>query len=109
MDPGANLVLMHADFDEKSGQVQVSAEVSSSVTMTKLAVSYNVNRLAELPSDRIRSMINLGRYLLPKRDINCFFQLERHSELEFFPIRSLAQILFRKVRTSFDCRYPRFY
>jgi hypothetical protein len=49
-DLGANLVLIHADFDEKSCQVQVSAEVSSSIAITKLAVSYSVSILAELPS-----------------------------------------------------------
>jgi hypothetical protein len=47
---GANLVLINADFDEKSGQVKVSAEVSSSIAMTKLAVSYNISILAELSS-----------------------------------------------------------
>jgi hypothetical protein len=51
IDPGINLVLIHADFDEKSGQVQVSAEVSSGIGITKLAVSYSVRILAELPSD----------------------------------------------------------
>ena len=49
-DLGVNLVLIHADFDEKSCQVQVSAEVSSSIATTKLAVSYSVSILAELPS-----------------------------------------------------------
>jgi hypothetical protein len=47
---GAHPILISADFDEKSGQVQVSAEVSSSIAMTKLAVSYNVSILAELPA-----------------------------------------------------------
>ena len=49
-DLGVNLVLIHADFDEKSCQVQVSAEVSSSIAITKLTVSYSVSILAELPS-----------------------------------------------------------
>ena len=49
-DLGVNLVLIYADFDEKSCQVQVSAEVSSSIATTKLAVSYSVSILAELPS-----------------------------------------------------------
>jgi len=46
---GANLVLINADYDDVSGQVKVSAEVSSSIAMTKLAISYNVSILAELP------------------------------------------------------------
>ena len=49
-DLGVNLVLIYADFDEKSCQVRVSAEVSSSIATTKLAVSYSVSILAELPS-----------------------------------------------------------
>ena len=49
-DLGVNLVLIYADFDEKSCQVQVSAEVSSSIAITKLTVSYSVSILAELPS-----------------------------------------------------------
>ena len=46
---GANLVLIAADYDDESGQVKVSAEVSCSIIMTKLAISYNVSILAELP------------------------------------------------------------
>ena len=49
-DLGVNLVLIYADFDEKSCQVQVSAEVSSSIEITKLTVSYSVSILYELPS-----------------------------------------------------------
>ena len=45
----ANLVLIDADYDDESGQVKVRAEVSSSIAMTKLAISYNVSILAELP------------------------------------------------------------
>ena len=45
---GANLVSICADYDESS-QVKVRAEVSSSIPMTKLAISYNVSILAELP------------------------------------------------------------
>jgi hypothetical protein len=45
----ANVALMAAQFDEESGQVKVTAEVSSSTPRTKLAISYNVNILAELP------------------------------------------------------------
>lgn len=46
---GANLVFVEANYDDASGQVQVRAEVSSSMAMTKLAISYNVGILAELP------------------------------------------------------------
>ena len=45
----ANLVLIDADFDDEAGQVKVRAEVSSSVAVTKVAISYNVSILAELP------------------------------------------------------------
>jgi hypothetical protein len=46
----ANIVFMAAQFDEESGQVRVTAEVSSSTPRTKLAISYNVNILAALPN-----------------------------------------------------------
>lgn len=46
----ADLVLIEANYDDDSGQVKVSAEVSSSNTMTRLAISYIVNILAELPT-----------------------------------------------------------
>jgi len=46
---GANLVLIDANYDDESSQVKVRAEVSSSIVMTKLAISYNVSILAELP------------------------------------------------------------
>ena len=45
----ANLVLIDANYDDESGQVKVSAEVSCSITMTKLSISYDVSILAELP------------------------------------------------------------
>ena len=45
----ANLVSIEANFDDESGQVKVRVEVSSSLAMTKLAISYNVSILAELP------------------------------------------------------------
>jgi len=45
---GANLVSIDANYDE-SGQVKVSAEVSSSITMAELSISYNISILAELP------------------------------------------------------------
>ena len=49
VERGADLVLIDANFDDESGQVRVSAEVSCSIIMTKLAISYNVSILAELP------------------------------------------------------------
>ena len=49
LELGANLVLINANYDDESGQVKVRAEVSSSIAMTKLAISYNVSILAELP------------------------------------------------------------
>lgn len=45
----ANVVLIDANYDDESSQVKVSAEVSCSIIMTKLAISYNVSILAELP------------------------------------------------------------
>ena len=45
----ANLISIAVNYDEVSSQVKVSAEVSSGIIMTKLAISYNVNILAELP------------------------------------------------------------
>jgi hypothetical protein len=44
----ANLISIDANFDDTAGQVKVSAEVSSSIVMTKLSISYNVSILAEL-------------------------------------------------------------
>lgn len=45
----ARLIEIIATYDEESGQVKVSAEVDSSTATTKLAISYNVSILAELP------------------------------------------------------------
>jgi uncharacterized protein YbjT (DUF2867 family) len=45
----AHLILIDANFDEGSGQVKVGAEVASSVGMAKLAISYSISILAELP------------------------------------------------------------
>jgi len=45
----AHLVLIIANYDDDAGQVKVSAEVLSNIAMTKLAISYNVSILAELP------------------------------------------------------------
>jgi hypothetical protein len=47
---GASLVLLGADYDDESGQVKVRAEISPGTALTKLAISYNVSILAELPS-----------------------------------------------------------
>ena len=46
---GANLVLIDANYDDEAGQVRVSTEVSCSIIITKLAISYNASILAELP------------------------------------------------------------
>lgn len=46
---GANLVSIDAYYDEEAGQVKVQAKVLFDAAMTKLAISYNVNILAELP------------------------------------------------------------
>jgi hypothetical protein len=44
----ASLVLIDASYDEKSKHVKVRAEVSSTLEMNKLSISYDVNILAEL-------------------------------------------------------------
>src|SRR6185295_6171335 len=49
IDLVANLVLIDAKYDDESGQVKVRAEVSSGMAMMKLAISYSVSILAELP------------------------------------------------------------
>jgi hypothetical protein len=46
----ANLVLIDANYDDEAGQVKVRAEVSCGIALTKLAISYIVNILAELPT-----------------------------------------------------------
>jgi hypothetical protein len=45
----ANLVLIAGNYDDKFGQVKVKPEVSASMAITKLAISYDVSILAELP------------------------------------------------------------
>ena len=45
----ANLISIDAHYDDEFRQVKVSAEILFSMTMTKLAISFNVNILAELP------------------------------------------------------------
>lgn len=49
VERGADLILINANYDDEAGQVKVSAEVSCSIIMTKLSISYNVSILAELP------------------------------------------------------------
>ena len=49
-EPEARLVAINATYDEESRQVKVSAEIASSTATTKLAISYNVSILAELPT-----------------------------------------------------------
>ena len=49
LELGANLVVIDANFDDESSQVKVRIEVSTSIAMTKLSISYNVSILAELP------------------------------------------------------------
>jgi hypothetical protein len=44
----AGLVFINADYDDESGHVKVTANVSSSTGITKVAISYNVSLLAEL-------------------------------------------------------------
>ena len=46
---GANLVLVTANYDQESKQVRVKAEISSLEQIGKLAISYSVSILAELP------------------------------------------------------------
>jgi hypothetical protein len=46
---GANLLAINAMYDDEAVQVKVRAEVASSSALTKLAISYNVSILAELP------------------------------------------------------------
>jgi hypothetical protein len=45
----ANLVSIAADYDEESRQVRVQTEVFSTISKTRLTISYSVNILAELP------------------------------------------------------------
>jgi len=45
----ANLLSIDANYDDEHGQVKVIAVVSSSISMIKLAISYNVSILVELP------------------------------------------------------------
>ena len=45
---GANLVLIDVNYDEDAAHVKVRTQVSSSLGITKLAISYSVSILAEL-------------------------------------------------------------
>ena len=49
MDVGACLGSIDAAYDDETGQVKVQAEVLSVSNMTRLAISYNVSILAEMP------------------------------------------------------------
>jgi len=49
MELGAKLILMGADFDDDCSQVKIRTEVASYIGMSKLAISYHVSILAELP------------------------------------------------------------
>ncbi len=46
---GAHLVLIDANYDDESRHVKVRVEISTSLAIMKLAISYNVSILAELP------------------------------------------------------------
>ena len=48
-EPEVRLVAINAAYDEESHQVKVGAEIASTTATTKLAISYNVSILAELP------------------------------------------------------------
>jgi hypothetical protein len=50
VEQGVDLILIDANYDDEVGQVKVRAEVSSSIAMVKIAISYNISILAELPS-----------------------------------------------------------
>ena len=49
IDLAANLVLLHASYDDESSKVKVRVEVSSGIPIDKIAINYNVSILAELP------------------------------------------------------------
>ena len=51
MELGASVVSIVADYDDKCGQVKVTAEMVSHKAKTKLALSYTVSILAELPTE----------------------------------------------------------
>jgi hypothetical protein len=46
---GAKVISIEANYDDNHGYVKVSVEVSSTITMKKIAISYNLSILAELP------------------------------------------------------------
>ena len=45
----ANLVSIDAKYDDECSQVKIRAEVAANSELTRLAISYNVSILAELP------------------------------------------------------------
>lgn len=49
MGPEARLVKINAAYDEPSRRVKVSVEVASNTAIRKVAISYHVSILAELP------------------------------------------------------------
>ena len=49
VEVGANLISISAIFDDELGQVKVRAEIAS-MMQTRLAISYDVSILAELPT-----------------------------------------------------------
>lgn len=50
LEKEANLISIDASYDDESCQVKVKAEVSTGLAMTRIAISYNVSILAELPT-----------------------------------------------------------
>lgn len=46
---GAKLISIDASYDDECGRVKVSAEVSSTTTIKKIAIGFSVHILAELP------------------------------------------------------------
>ena len=49
LDLCANLISIHANYDDVSGRVMVETEILSSLPLIKVAICYNVSILAELP------------------------------------------------------------
>jgi hypothetical protein len=45
-----DLISINANYDDEFGRVKVRAEIATSIEKTKLAISYNVSILAELPT-----------------------------------------------------------
>jgi hypothetical protein len=49
-EQGTNLVLVTANYDQEARQVKIRVEVTSLADIGKLAITYNVSILAELPN-----------------------------------------------------------